>query len=63
MYSFLVGVVFADHPAAHGNAGLMNGVGIAGDERMPPGEIAALSEYAIGAGFRQPAERTDFFRG
>ena len=42
-------------PPAHGDAGLMHGLRIAGDERMPPIEVAALGHEPIGAGGRQPA--------
>lgn len=42
-------------PPAHGNAGFVHRFAGAGDERVPPGEPAALGETAIGAGMRQPA--------
>jgi hypothetical protein len=42
--------------AAHGCAGGVNGVGIAGHQRMPRVEILALVHQPIRAGLRQPRE-------
>src|SRR6202012_6034878 len=47
-------VLGALHPSAHGNAGLMHGVGIARHQRMPPIEIAALGDQFVAAAWRQP---------
>ena len=50
------GLAFADRAAAHRDAGLVHGLGIAGHQRMPPGEVLALGQPAIGAGRRQPVD-------
>src|SRR6476646_11136865 len=50
------------HPAAHGNAGFMNGVGIARNQGMPPVEIAALGHEPVAAARWQPVAGTEVFR-
>ena len=50
------------HPAAHGNAGLMNRVGIARYQRMPPIEVAPLGDEAVAAARRQPVQGADVLR-
>src|SRR5712692_6275247 len=37
-------------PTAHGNPGGVHGLGIAGDQRMPPVKVAAVGQQAVGAG-------------
>src|SRR4051812_30563206 len=44
------------YPPAHGNAGFMNRIGIARNQRMPPVEIAAFGHELIAAARRQPVE-------
>jgi len=43
----------ADAPA-HRDPGLMHGLGVARNERVPPVEIASVGQKAIGATRRQP---------
>src|SRR5580692_7442684 len=42
--------------AAHRNAGGMDGLGIAGHQRMPPVEVLARGEQNVGAGRREPSD-------
>ena len=58
-----ISVLGALHPAAHGDAGLMHGVGIAGDQRVPPIEVASLGNELVAAARRQPVQGADVFRG
>src|ERR1700686_595131 len=44
------------HPPAHGNPGLVNGVGIARNKRMPPIEIAALGYDLLAAIWLEPVQ-------
>src|SRR6056297_84940 len=55
-------LVLGHCPGAHGDAGLVDGLPIAADQRMPPREAAALSDASIGAGPRQPAHLTERIR-
>ena len=55
-------VLGALHPAAHGNAGFMHGVGITRDQRVPPIEIASLGNQLVAAAWRQPVQGADIFR-
>ena len=50
------GTPLADRPAAHGNARLVNRAGVAGHQRMPPGEPLALGNAPIRAGWWQPID-------
>src|SRR5262245_6270901 len=52
----------ADAPA-HRDPGLVNGFGIARNERVPPVEIASLGQKAIGAARRQPYDSLYVSRG
>jgi hypothetical protein len=45
-------VLTPSHPAAHGNTGFMNRVGITGNQGMPPIEIASLSHQPVCAARR-----------
>ena len=56
------GAALADRAAAHRNAGLMDRIRVAGHQRMPPGEVLALGDPAIGAGGRQPVDLPHFRR-
>jgi hypothetical protein len=49
-------------PAAHRHAGGVDRRGIAGDQRMPPGQTAPLREAAIGAARRQPVDTVQCLR-
>ena len=46
------GAAFADRPPAHGDAGLVHGVRIAGHQRMPPCQILALGDQWPRVGYR-----------
>src|ERR1700753_183348 len=48
--------------AADGNAGLMHGIGIARNQRVPPIKVAALRPERGLATRRQPVQGTDVFR-
>ena len=50
-------------PVADRNAGLVNGIGIARHQRVPPCQRFALAEAAIRAGGRQPIDLADHRRG
>lgn len=54
--------VFAGHASACRDAGLMNGFPVAGDEMVPPVEIASLVHQAVSTSRRQPIARDDTFR-
>jgi hypothetical protein len=56
-------VLGALHPAAHGDAGLVHGIGIAGDQRVPPIEVASVRDELVAAARRQPVQGADVFRG
>ena len=58
----VVGVVqgrFADRLSAHGNAGLVGALGVAGDQGVPVGQSLALVQPAIGAGPGHPLQVLD----
>src|SRR5690348_1970741 len=61
-FVFLDGLLARANPPAHRDACRVHTVGIAGEQRMPPVEVAALREEAIGAGRRQPTKLADVFR-
>src|SRR5262249_41160751 len=46
-------------PSAHGDAGLVDCLRIAGDQWMPPVEIVTICEAAVGAGGRKPDDSID----
>src|SRR5579864_8661587 len=48
-------------PAAHRDAGGVDGLGIAGHQRVPPVQVLALGEQHIGAGRRQPGDGFEVF--
>lgn len=48
---------FGPCPGAHGDTGLMNRIGVARDQRMPPLKILAFSHEPVGATCRQPAKK------
>ena len=48
-------------PSADRHAGNMHALGIAGDERVPPIEVAPLGDQPIGAGRRQPRQCPTLF--
>ena len=49
-------------PSAHRSAGFMHAVAASGFQMMPFGQVLALMHEAIGAAWRQPAERSDKVR-
>ena len=61
---FVFDFVFASaDAAAHRNARLVHGLRIAGNQRMPPVQIAPFGEQTIGTGGRQPNNAPDIARG
>jgi len=50
------------HPPAHGNAGFMHRIRIAGNQRMPPIEITALGDQLVTATGRQPVQGSHVLR-
>ena len=50
------------HPPAYRDTGLVNGIRIARNKRMPPIEIAALRHQPVPATWRQPVQRADICR-
>ena len=50
----IAGLAFGDGAAANGDTGLMDRLGIARNQRMPPVEVLALVDQTVGAGRRQP---------
>ena len=52
----------AENAGAHRDAGRMHALRIAGDERVPPVEIVAVRDQAVGAGRRQPVELGEIVR-
>ena len=50
-------------PAADADAGLVHGVAAAGNQVMPPREVATLPDEAIGAGRGQPVDLPDGLGG
>ena len=56
-------VLVGDHAAAHRDARRVHALRIAGDERVPPVEVAAGAEQPVGAGRRQPVELGEIFGG
>src|SRR2546423_2793033 len=59
----LAGLVLADDAAAHRDAGLVHGLVAAGDQRMPPIEIAPLVDQPVGTGGGQPRQVADHVGG
>src|SRR5215470_10483377 len=53
----LTGLFLGDDAATDGDAGLVNRVGIARYERVPPIEVPAFVDQAVTAGGRQPFDR------
>ncbi len=51
------------HAAAHGHTGDVHGLRIAGHQRVPPVEVAAFVDEAVGTGRRQPGGFGDIVRG
>ena len=49
--------------AAHRDAGLVHGLGVAGDQRVPPVEVVAVGHQPVAAGRRQPDDSVDVTRG
>src|SRR6266545_3089371 len=43
------------HPPAHGNSGFMHGIGVAGNQRVPPVEVTPLRDQFVAAARRQPS--------
>src|SRR5262245_5351926 len=55
----LTGVLFGDDSTADGDAGLVHGVRVAGDQGVPPVEVAARMHETVATGGRQPADLVD----
>src|SRR5947209_297563 len=59
----LAGLVLANGAATHRAAGLVHGLVAAGNQRMPPIEVAPLVDQAVGAGGGQPRQVADHVGG
>src|ERR1700744_396291 len=60
---FVGDLVFGSlYASAHGNAGLVNRIGVTRNQRMPPIEITTFRYQAITAAWRQPVQRAHIGR-